>query len=83
MKYFVIRSSEDGEVYLSEMTKDQLENSMTPPPGEDRAEIEADEICGSARGWDDRKESSCAVLIIKGEVVVPKPVEVVTKFELP
>ncbi len=82
-KYFILHSGEDGVSVEHVSEKDMLAaitpnedgctdygeqvNFLTEMPSEFKGNWEADQN---------------SILIIKGEIVIPKPIKVVTKFEL-
>ncbi len=77
-KYYVIISSEDGEPSVKEMTKEQVLKMFVPNEYGDYyyGKREAlSELPGDISNFD-------GVVIIKGEIVVPKPRKVVTEYEL-
>ncbi len=79
-KYFVITTTEDGDVYLQELEKEMLLNEMTPVDG--HAELEAANIRTTIeRGFENLTDRG-GTFIIKGELVVPTPIEVVKTFEI-
>ena len=77
--YFVI-SNNDGETYIAQMTEEALLRALQPNEFGD-VEIVASDIAKSLPGsgtdyWRNK------TLIIRGEIIVPKAKEVVTRFEL-
>jgi hypothetical protein len=77
MKYFLIHVSEDGDIYLSEYTAEQLEKMLNGPDPEYRIEDFLDKVPDrNLAYWGGR------AILIKGEIVVPKAKEVVTKVTL-
>ena len=77
--YFVITSGEDG-ISISPMSKEELEKGLKE---DDWGKVkflkqipEIDKGCW----YDDEDEPS--ILIIKGEIIVPKPVKKVTQYEI-
>ena len=71
--YFVISSS-DGEVYIRQLTKEELLKEIT-----DFGEIQ---ILEDLPRQQFELGSRRCVLIIKGEIVVPKAKRVVTEFDV-
>ena len=85
MPYFMIRCDEDGTT-VEQMTADALIQAITPDSDGvteyGKNLVFLDHIPRSDKGyWMEGDEH--AMLIIKGEIVVPRTVEVVTKMELP
>ncbi len=76
-KYFVIQGDEDGGCRIEEMTKEQLLKAMTPNQYGERqvyGEILSclpEDICNFSD-----------VVIIKGEIVVPRPKKTVVEYDL-
>ena len=83
MSYFVIHTSEDGEVYLSRMGKAEILKDMTPDES-GFTELCADAVLSDADISDfyDLQSKGGSYIIIKGEIVTPTPKKVVTTFEL-
>lgn len=75
-KYFIIGMSEDGEPFHYIMTKKRLQEFLEENPEQEFMTEEDLKENRDLNYWND------AILIIKGEIVIPKPVEVVTKFEV-
>lgn len=76
--YFVLRGTEDG-VRVSQYTKQELEAYLNDPDiREDCRPIALSQVPYSLM---ETRENE--VVIIKGEVVVPKQVQVVTKYDVP
>ena len=83
-QYFVIQAS-DGDVFIQAMSREALEKSMerdedgvceyadTGKEFHFRAQLDNYNVLGNDLG---ERE----ILIIKGHIIVPKPVEVVAKF---
>lgn len=85
MPYFLIRSDEDGTT-AEQMTADALTKAITPDVNGDTEYGKnltfLDHIPKNDKGcWTEGDDH--AMVIIKGEIVVPYPVEVVKKLELP
>lgn len=78
LMYYVISASPDG-IYVNQYTKEELEKSLADP----------DEYGGQnilpvlSKSDSDPNTWGNSILIIKGEVVIPKPIQVVKRFELP
>lgn len=73
--YFVIQCSEDGDVSVIEYEKDELLSLINA------------EDCGDGSFFDTMPESDLQywknkTLIIKGDIVSPKPVKVVKEYEI-
>lgn len=77
--YFVINNS-DGDTYVTQMTRDELIKQLNLDEYEDTDLIAADALESvpnmDTNYWRD------GFLIIKGEIVTPSAVEVVTRFEI-
>jgi hypothetical protein len=83
--YFIVRSTEDG-TNINLVSGQELLDRITPDQdGETYYGSELvflDSIPATSKGhWDDTPDN--AVLIIRGEIVKPMPVDVVRKFKLP
>ena len=77
MSYFIVSCSEDGDVYVSEHTTEQLEKMLNGPEPDYRIGDFVDKIPDhNVAYWGGRS------IIIKGEIIVPKAKEVVTKVTL-
>ncbi len=74
-QYFVIKTTEDGST-LREMTKEALEAELAEMG--DRRPAPHD----LSRKWGTDLTAEAGYTIIKGRIVAPKPVEVVTKYEV-
>lgn len=85
MPYFVLRCDEDGTT-VQQLTAEELTKAITPDANgyteHGKGLVFLDHIPRSDKGyWITEYERS--MVIIKGEIVVPRPVQVVTKLELP
>ena len=85
MPYFILRCDEDGTT-VEQMTAEELTKAITPDGngvtdyGKNLTFL--DHVPRSDKGyWMEGVDN--AVVIIKGEIVVPRAIEVVTKMELP
>lgn len=79
--YFVIRTSEDGEPSISVMNKDELVEELTPNKyGEADIPIKDVHVKPPQRYTDLCAQSG--IYIIKGELVIPEPKNVVKTFEV-
>jgi hypothetical protein len=77
MTYFLIGTSEDGETSVTEYTAEQLEAKLNGPDPDYQIEKFVDKIpSNDTNYWDGR------MILIRGEIVVPKVKEVVTKVIL-
>lgn len=80
-KYFVISSGESG-IHIDELTAAGLKKRI----GEDYYGTK-DRFYGKLPRIDGghflERDSETALLVIKGEIVVPTPKKVVTEFEIP
>jgi len=74
MDYFQITTSPDG-IYIEMKTKEQIENDINDP------DVIAPSFLSEITNMDPNYWGS-KTLIIKGEIVVPNPVETVVKFEV-
>ena len=83
MSYFVIHTSEDGDVYLSRISKANLLKDMTPDDS-GYAAMSADKVLSDSDlgDFNDLQAQGGTYIIIKGEIVTPTPKKVVTAFEL-
>lgn len=86
--YFVIMSGEDGMTIRGPLTSEDLRRKLEPYPGEKHGYFGElhflDEVPTIDKGcmmFSERKGKPC--ILIKGEIVVPRAVEVVTKIEVP
>lgn len=77
MSYFAIYTSEDGDVTISEFTKEELERNLNEKAWGEDIQMLA-KTGGKLKGLDLR--NLAGLLIIKGEIILPKPQEVVTKY---
>jgi len=78
MTYFVIDNS-DGDTYVRQMTRTQVEQMLVEwdEMGEQAGEFLSEVPEADTNYWGGK------TLIIKGEIVIPKPVETVTTWEVP
>ena len=74
MSYFVINLTEDGEVYVDQHTKEELEEKLTN--GWWAAQAIHDKMPA-------RLSTVTGLIIIKGEIIMPRNVQVVQKVEVP
>ena len=73
--YYLFSVSEDGDVYFQAYTKEALEASLEEYPEDFNLEDFNDALPPmDLMAWSERK------LLIKGEIIVPKVVETVTKL---
>ncbi len=78
--YFVITSGEDGTL-VREMDKEQLQNVIRDLQESYAQPVFLDHVPESDKGcWMGVDEG--AILIIKGEIIQPKPLKVVTEYEI-
>jgi len=82
--YFVIHATEDG-VSIEQKTKDELLKSITPNEYDDTdygniRDISFLEKMPTESDWNEYQHNS--LLIIKGEVVVPKAKKVITEYDI-
>lgn len=87
VQYFVIRDGEDG-ISIDVMSQEEIAKKLEPEShGEcnywgDPAIL--DHMPPTSQGqFDERGLPAHCMVIVKGTVVVPRPVTVVTKFEVP
>lgn len=80
MKYYVFEFTEDGDIYINEYTKAGLEKVMQEEWYED--DIDPTYYPKYLKNTDFRPEETIGHLIIKGEIVIPKAVEVVKRMEI-
>lgn len=84
MAYFLIKSDEDG-TEIVQLEAEELLKRITPDENGDTyygSGLEfLDKVPNSDKGcWMDMSEN--AMLIIKGEIIKPKKIQVVSKYEL-
>ena len=77
--YFVLYQSEDGAGMLGPLTRGQLLDYINDP--ENAGTLFLDRV-PDYDGWCWMTQSHNAALIIKGSIVVPRSVEVVTRLEV-
>lgn len=77
MSYFLIYCSEDGDTRVYEYTAEQVEALLNGPEAEHQVGDFFDKVPDRDTAYWSRK-----VLLIKGEIVVPKVKEVVTRVTL-
>lgn len=83
-KYYVISTSEDGDVSLTcYATREGVLTHLNLDGGEGEPVIDPRKCCGDSflPAYDLAGESR--TFIIKGEIVVPKPKQTVIEYELP
>ncbi len=89
--YFIVTSGEDGTSIDGPFTKEQLLKRITPDPKEEggtyygRSLKFLDTVPSSDKGhWDefDMDDDERPILIIRGDIIVPKPVKVATSYDL-
>lgn len=81
-KYFVISTSEDGDVYFRELDKTSLLEEMTPDE-DSYAELKVADIRTKIDGGGFiNLQDQDGIFIIKGELVAPQPVKVVKTFDI-
>lgn len=78
--YFVVDVSEDGDCDVTAMTKEELLEYVAEVTAEGRSVNFRDRLPDGNR-WD-MLNSGKGPLIIKGEIVVPKPKQVVESFDV-
>lgn len=72
---YLIRMTEDGEVYLSKVTPAEVQGDL------DAGELDATAFLRILDGTATLTEIS-GYILIRGEIILPKPITVVTKWEL-
>lgn len=83
MAYFVISCNEDGEIRVHSFSEKELLKELNAEPGDGFCSL--DEIKTTFNDKDDYDPNywgNRACLIIKGEIVVPKAEQVVTKVKI-
>jgi len=89
--YFVVTSGEDGTSIDGPFSKEELIKRITPDPKEEgctrygRILKFLDHVPSSDKGyWDEFNidDDERPILIIRGDIVVPKPVKVATSYDL-
>ncbi len=81
--YFLVTTDEDGDVSLETVNKEELLRRLTPD-ADGYAELPAKSVRFEPSTGDcgHDLQAKSGTFIIKGELVTPKPVEVVTAFEI-
>lgn len=74
--YYVLRCSEDGDVSLTRYSEENLERALTD------GDIDASQAALPAFPVYDIASGEWPLTIIRGEVIVPEPVERVTKWRV-
>jgi hypothetical protein len=80
--YIVIECDEDGDVLVRKMNREELLKKITPDPKYGDVEIDGTKVFKEFPKEGDPGYWRGNTLIIKGVVVAPRPVEVVTEFEI-
>lgn len=78
--YFVLTSGEDG-ISISMISKKELEKSLKEKDWGDKVKF-LDRVPDIDKGCWGQDEDEEAIIIIKGEIVVPKAVKRVTEYEV-
>ena len=82
-KYFVIIGSDDGGCTINEVTKEELTNKLTPNKfGETFWGVLGSDFRILGELPDDVCNFS-GIVIIKGNIVLPKPKQTVTEYDIP
>lgn len=79
-EYFVILGSEDGEPTIRKLTKEQIAKMMIPNQWGDYEYGEREFLADIPEVFDPCNFSD--IVIIKGKIIVPKPKQVVTEYEV-
>ena len=79
--YYAITNNEDGEVGVSEHTKEDLEQKLNEGYWGERIVWRRHPGTTDPNYWNNG--SNISMLIIKGEVVTPHEVRAVTEYKLP
>ena len=77
MSYFLIRCSEDGDIYVSQYAAGQMESNLNDPDSGYKIEEFVDKLPDCDPNYWKGK-----MILIKGEIVVPKVKEVATRVTL-
>lgn len=80
--YFVISGDEDGDIYVTEETETNLLKRLNPDEHGDIEIAAADVLESLPDTMNVQYWGGPFVLIVKGEIVTPKAVEVVTRFKI-
>lgn len=84
-RYFVLHQTEDG-IQISEYNKKVLDNLLTWDEEENSIRMKQENSCERFLSLEEMDfedtafEDAC--VIIKGEVIIPKPTKIVKRFEL-
>jgi len=75
MNYFVFVQKDKGGCFIFEMSKDELERALGPG-----GEWQGRPILTKMPDWD---YTADGIVIIKGDIIAPRPVAVVTEYRVP
>lgn len=78
-EYIVLRCNDDGETKITYYTKQELEDWLND---EDEINIDSSTFLDSSDTELPWSVDGSWYLIIKGQVVVPQPKQVITRFEI-
>lgn len=76
-KYYVIMSNDEGGVYINECTKKEVLDRLDPESGYGEQIFCPTIPSTSSENWKENQG-----IIIKGEIVVPKPKEVIKEWDI-
>ena len=85
MSYFLLHSDEDG-VSIEELTEKELLKKITPDKDGDTYFGDGEKLTFLSTIPDSDKgywmAPECSLLVIRGEIVIPKKVETITRYKL-
>lgn len=83
VNYFVIDLGEDGDIYITKMTKERLEKSLNDDI-EEMGQVSSQEVLKMSTQINlvNPGKVLARQIIIKGEQVYPTPIEVVSRVEI-
>lgn len=76
MSYFVISTSEDGDVSIHEYSEKELNDALN-----EEGEIDPNSVHRSLKPWTDLRQED-GYYIIEGRLVVPKEKTTITRWEV-
>ena len=86
-QYYICHASEDGGAMITEYDEDEIKILLSWNSDEHQIEMVSENGCDEFVSLEDMEfvedVNMKACVLIRGEVVIPKPTVMVTEFELP